>query len=553
MTIKYAINKPRLGVSYNGIDKDEIPEHGVRHYTTKKYWNVLTQKWTLNKPSPILKNSEIIVYNFKYFNLDRIKILFGKRWEKVAYFLTELFRKEITSGYKLEDWPWVYINYYQLRTYLGNDYVCTLEQLESIGLIDSQRQINKHEPIKVSVRYRLNINFILVGGEVYKETQLLSPDYQNTLLGLFSKSNFELNEVVGYIESVLDSSVIDISQDQRKDLIKHIVESKRAQDIGLLRNDFESVKNKNKLKRKLQNESFHYHAYEFKLKYLIESIESYMTGNQDFKKYAFNIRKDDFGNRISHIFSNVPKNLRKYIRIDGERVVEVDIISSQVSFLFVLIEKWFLKSNYAYENQLIAPWEFYLKYSTLSVINKNQDFYKILKIQVANNYKEHTNLTRDQMKLLFLKIALGEPKFITFSGYIKKEFITSLFGSQFYDFLVSLSKIEMKGVSKDESYKNIAAILQREESAFLDLVMKKLIESNIKFIPIYDSLVIKESDQDKVKAIFKEVIKSQGIEKFIRIDKEESDEGDINLTDYEHNLYDVVIDKDIINSFLKAS
>jgi len=41
----------------------------------------------------------------------------------------------------------------------------------------------------------------------------LSPDYQNTLLGLFSKSNFELNEVVGYIESVLNSSVIDISQD----------------------------------------------------------------------------------------------------------------------------------------------------------------------------------------------------------------------------------------------------------------------------------------------------------------------------------------------------
>jgi hypothetical protein len=132
----------------------------------------------------------------------------------------------------------------------------------------------------------------------------------------------------------------------------------------------------------------------------------------------------------------------------------------------------------------------------------------------------------------------------------KKEFISNLFGSKFYDFLVSLTKIEIEGVKKHESYKNIAAILQREESAFLDIVMSKLIDFDIKFIPIYDSLIIKESDQYKVRAIFKEVIKSQEVESFIRIDKNEEE---VDLTGYDYELGGIIIDNDQIARFLKAS
>ena len=37
----------------------------------------------------------------------------------------------------------------------------------------------------------------------------------------------------------------------------------------------------------------------------------------------------------------MPKQMRKQLTIDGEAVVEIDIKSSQPSFLYVLIRKWF--------------------------------------------------------------------------------------------------------------------------------------------------------------------------------------------------------------------
>lgn len=80
--------------------------------------------------------------------------------------------------------------------------------------------------------------------------------------------------------------------------------------------------------------------------------------------------------------------------------------------------------------------------------------------------------------------------------------------------------------------------------------MNKLIDSDIKFIPIYDSLIIKETDQNKVRTIFKEVIKSQEVETFIRIDKNEEE---VDLTGYDYELGEIKIDNDQIYEFLKAS
>lgn len=544
-------NKARKGVNYNGLNDNEVNVHGYRDYETKLYWNEKTQKWTVKKPSPVLKESIIQIYDFKYYNTSQIKLAFGSKWERVSLFLTELFNNELSTGHKLDEWPWVYWNYSKQRTYLGNDYLIIIHKLVNLGLIETQRlQVDINNPFKFSVSFKLNINFLEIDGEAYEKKPLLSEDYQNSILNYYSSALAPQDRIEKYIYSVFDTAKIELDNDQFDEIVHCLTEKKKNLDNEALNNKFVQKAKKDKLKRKLRNEQFYYDNYKSTIKYSIESIQAYLDGSPIFKSYFYNIRRDTFGNRISHIFSNIPKSLRNQITIEGEKVVEVDIISSQVSFLFVLIEKWFINSSFGSDNKLIAPWEFFLKYSTLSIIDSNQDFYKILKLQVANKYKECSQVTREQMKILFLKIALGDPKLISLSGYIKKDFISNLCGSQFYEFLTTLSKIEIKGVNKPERYKNLAAILQREESVFLDMVMDKLIDSDIKFIPIYDSLIIKESDQNKVRTIFKEVIKSLEVEKYIRIDKNEEEK---DLTDYEHNLDDVVIDEDVINSFLKAS
>lgn len=544
-------NKPRKGVSYNGLDDNKLNVHGYRDYKTKMYWNEKTQKWTFNKPSDVLKESIIQVYDFRYFNTIQIKKAFGSKWERVALFLTELFINELSTGHKVDEWPWVYWNYMKQRTYLGNDYLLVIDKLVSLGLIETQRQqVDINNPYKFSVSFKLNIQFIEIEGEAYEKKTLLSEDYQNSILNYHTNVKTPLDKIEKYIESVFDTCKIELSNDQITEIVVSLTDKKKNLDKEALKNKFVQKSKKNKLKRKLSNEQIYYDSYKSTIRYSIDNIQAYLSGSPLLKSYFYNIRRDKFGNRISHIFSNIPKSFRNQITIEGERVVEVDIISSQVSFLFMLIEKWFLKSSFGKNNNLAAPWEFFIKYSTLSVIDKNQDFYKILKIQAANKYNEYLNATRDQMKLLFLKVALGNPKQDSLSGHNKKEFISNLFGSKFYDFLISLTKIKIEGVKKHESYKNIAAILQREESAFLDILMGKLIDLDIKFIPIYDSLVIKESDQFKVKAIFNEVITSQEVETFIRIEKNEEE---IDLTGYDYLLGEIKIDNDRIYGFLKAS
>ena len=57
------------------------------------------------------------------------------------------------------------------------------------------------------------------------------------------------------------------------------------------------------------------------------------------RKYYYNIKVDEYGNRLSHIVSNMPKIYRKDLKIDGEEVVEIDINASQPSFLCLLFEK----------------------------------------------------------------------------------------------------------------------------------------------------------------------------------------------------------------------
>lgn len=544
-------NKPRKGINYNGLDDKKLNVHGYRDYETKLYWNEKTQKWTIKKPSPALKESIIQIYDFKYYDTSKIKKEFGSKWERVALFLTELLINELSTGHKVDEWPWVYWNYLKQRIYLGNDYLLVIDKLVSLGLIETQRKkVDINNPFKFSVSFKLNIKFIEIEGEAYEKKTLLSEDYQNSILNYYSNVITPLDKIEKYIDSVIDSSKLDLSNDQLIEIVLSLTEKKKNQDKEALKNKFVQKSKKDKIKRKLSNELFYYDSYKSTIRYSIDNIQAYLNGSPLLKSYFYNIRRDTFGNRISHIFSNIPKSIRNQITIDGERVVEVDIISSQVSFLFVLIEKWFLKSSYGSDNNLVAPWDFFIKYSTLSVIDKNQDFYKILKIQAANTYNDYLNATRDQMKLLFLKVALGNPKRDSLSGHNKKEFISNLIGRKFYDFLISLTKIEIEGVKKHERYKNIAAILQREESAFLDIVMSKLIDIDIKFIPIYDSLIIKESDQYKVKAIFKEVIKSHAVETFIRIDKNEEE---VDLTGYDYELGGIIIDNDQIDRFLKAS
>ena len=102
-------------------------------------------------------------------------------------------------------------------------------------------------------------------------------------------------------------------------------------------------------------------------------------------------------------------------------------------------------------------------------------------------------------------------------GRSKREICAKLFGYDFYDFLVKLSNGSLDW-DINKRYKNLSALLQREEAAFLDEVMDDLRNTGVPFIPLYDSLIVKKTDEIYVREAFKRVISEKNLFGVITID-----------------------------------
>jgi hypothetical protein len=213
------------------------------------------------------------------------------------------------------------------------------------------------------------------------------------------------------------------------------------------------------------------------------------------------------------MYSNAPKLYRRFLKIDGEAVVEIDIKSSQPSFLHALMVKWF-DIDYPKRFMALPPNNFIDKMEMLAR-SERLDLYKYMSMKIKGLGKIGDSATRTEMKSLFYSIVLGNP-WHKIKGKNKKKLIDELFGIGFYDFLVDLANIDF-GLGVNRKDKNLAALLQREESTFLHSIMEELIYNGIHFLPLYDSLIVKASDAQAVKAIFEATIADQMLTGIIRI------------------------------------
>jgi hypothetical protein len=80
-----------------------------------------------------------------------------------------------------------------------------------------------------------------------------------------------------------------------------------------------------------------------------------------------------------------------------------------------------------------------------------------------------------------------------------------------YEFISALALTDL-GLELNKKYANLSALLQREEASFMADVMAEMYNNGVKFIPIYDSLIIKASDREKAKFHFNNIIRSHKLE-----------------------------------------
>lgn len=512
-SIKVRQRRPKSCVKFNDSKSGKDPEHGLRDIETQKYFNEFTQREVCHRPAPILEHSDIILYDFNYYSIRRIKSDYAHLWEKVALALTLLYEEGLSNSYNINESPFLYWDYKKLKVLLGEGYLGILEKLEYDNFIFIEKNRSVINPVRTWNRFKLNPRFIQMD-EPFNGTQMLiNPVYERTLLAYFRREQENQTKLENHISETLLSTSIEINHSEMNNILNHLVKEKKNKDAIMLENPFESGDKVANIKRNLQDPNY-YINYERLLVTTIKRVNHKLENNNDISKYKLSVRKSKYGDRISHMCSNVPSELRSNLKIQGEKITEVDLLTSQPNFLLSLIDEWFNKSDFGANNSVVYPESFIKSYNSVQLAADGVDFYEKMILNFTSNVGE-VNFTRDQMKLLFMKVVFGDLDFESIRGFNRVGLIISLFGHDFYDFLQSVNKLEVVGIDKSESYKNLSALLQRKEAAFLEEVMNELMIKEILFLPLYDSLLVKESDAWRVIMTYYRVIEKNNLNEFI--------------------------------------
>jgi hypothetical protein len=194
-------------------------------------------------------------------------------------------------------------------------------------------------------------------------------------------------------------------------------------------------------------------------RYIVEQIN----------KKDFRLEQCQYG-RVHTNITNMNKNARKFLKIDGEETVECDISSAMV----LLMAKEAKDEQIPQAEEIIAlcgSGEFYESFGDKDKV----------KSQIIN-------------QLLFGKVSYMNAK-------IPQEFKKRY--PEIFKWLLNIKK---------KDYKATAHLFQRAESKIMiDIVGTMLVDQGIHFHPIYDGVLCKKAESGKVAEIMRAAWQSQGI------------------------------------------
>jgi len=206
----------------------------------------------------------------------------------------------------------------------------------------------------------------------------------------------------------------------------------------------------------------------------------------DMVEKKFIIVEDSYYNRVFTTFNLMKKELRNFCTIDGEKIVEIDLKSSQP---YLLASRLLKKQP---NNDNIK--QFYNDVTTKDIYTLLADKYKDIKgdyeyedieliedddDNVIDRYSVTKTLTRDNAKVEFLRVI--------FKGLQGGATLLNVFKQNYQDVYRAMNKIKKK--------KNLAVVLQKDESKIFRYVENQYDDF---ILSCHDSLYVKESDLENL-------------------------------------------------------
>lgn len=263
---------------------------------------------------------------------------------------------------------------------------------------------------------------------------------------------------------------------------------------------------------------------------------------------ALFITKDSY-NRVHTNFTNLSKHIREhFLYLHGKRVIGIDIVSSQASLLYSLMDDYVGGLETELTRQQENPFELPIPFMRRDLRDKyvnKKNFYtgdgqydgKINRSVIDIPGKDLNTIVEQSKRELkkFRAILLAEGIYEYFQSrwdlmhgedcdrkFIKKQWITYVFGrgktpvTEKMHFIWEhdfpyLSKILMH--FKEGDYKALAHTLQRKESSLMfekvcPEITKRL---NIDYCTVHDSIIVDADHADDVACVFDEILESNGM------------------------------------------
>ena len=422
----------------------------------------------------------------------------------------------------------------------------------------SKRKILKYKRDKIS-KYDFNkkLWFVKLNDEFFTSNKR-SVDIEDGLVNRYleGKNNELLNSLsfinaddkyLGYERECCKDSIIDIIEVEK--IIDERVYNKLEEFKDKITWEWLNKRSREKFELSVKNQKV------WEKKYKIELINHFKLISEDLsnlkndnvvdigKNYFF---RDNYGKRLYNFYSGVIREFRKGIKIDGESVVEINLKSSQLTLLYILIkrinrdeteekydeikfdlvddirDKILELNDNAGKNGL----DFLRKFKNIFEIDGGifiddensiefNDYYDLVRYDfgIDGFYVK----SRNYIKELVIKILFSESKSksgIKIGKYNINDIEEKLFGEDGKVFLDNLRKIDLinligtkEGRIEYKRRKNISLILMNFENQIMDLVRGELIKNKIKFISMFDGFIVKKQYSNLILTICNGLLK----------------------------------------------
>ena len=499
--MKREYKKNRSGGVYNLWNKESGIEarHNDRDEGTGLYYNEFKGVWGKYISKKVMKReSGVKMYDFKFFGLEKIRSDFGElKVERLGLFFSLIYNRTLIEEYK-ENWLGVYFSRDDLKRIIGKDWKLDIGRLYNREVIDVNKRGLKYRGDRSLRYFKLNEGFFNEGFNEIGKVDVKDERFEKSIGEYYRRRNDVRTGVMKKVELTLDKC--DLILDDLDVIIDVLFKNRLIEDLFNVESEFVYDADKEKILNKLVDMDAYEREYKRGNYRLYECLRSILQNpNIEEKRSYYRIDRDEFGGRLYHLFSNIPKEFRKRITIEGEEVVEIDINASQPSFLCLLFERGssfvFTKGLFNNHNN-----EEYIR----TAKENNMDLYSYMARKLGVVESEDIGTARANMKKVFFQLVFGKPSKAV-GKKKRKDICDKLFGEAFHPFLTELADLDL-GLDFDKKYwyKNLSYLLQKTECVFLNLVMNEM--GDIPFLPIHDALLVKKSDGEQVRSIFNSVI-----------------------------------------------